>query len=874
MGKVVILRDIDTINTHTGHLRILHDLSKHNATNYKELHKKWLEVLDVNILNKRFFKELSNWYFWAMRNVRFPDDKEKNEEVRNAVNLIRLITRIIFVWFIKEKGLVSEKLFNTEDLKFLVKDFNSGKQSHNYYNAILQNLFFGTLNQKMTDRKFTKEGSYLENINEHGIYNLYRYAELFVILENDILKLFAKIPFLNGGLFDCLDKSFKDDNGKNHSLYIDGFSRNVKKRAIVPDFLFFDAEQDVDLNSIYDTKGKTYKTKGLINILNSYKFTIAENTPQEEDVALDPELLGKVFENLLANYNPETKTTARKQTGSFYTPREIVDYMVDESLVAYLKSYFLEENIEDKQVAMFRNEVKEEQLRIGKNINQLAEKEKELEKNLHLLLDYSGYSIANPFDKNDTKMIIKAIDNCKILDPACGSGAFPMGILHKMVYMLQKLDPENKQWRLLQEEKLGKELKEAAHIQIKQERDARLLEISDIFEHNASDYGRKLYLIENCIFGADIQPIAVQIAKLRFFISLIVDQKTNETKENYGIRALPNLETKFVAADTLIGLEKEESSLFHTPEIKNKENQIKQVRHDYFTANNRHKKLILQTKDRQLRAELADDLKSLGYSTKNANNIAGLNLFDQNAHVKWFDPEWMFGLTQGFDIVIGNPPYVQLQNNGGELANLYEKCEYSTFTRKGDICCLFYERGYQLLKQSGHLCFITSNKWMRTDYGKNIRKFFTENTNPIQLIDFAGVKVFESATVDVNILMFSKDKNQQKTKACIVKKEDIKDLGVYFMQNASEYSFSTSGSWVILSPIEQQIKAKIEAVGTPLRDWDIQINYGIKTGLNEAFIISEEKRKELIEQDPKSADIIRPILRGRDIKRYGYEFAD
>jgi hypothetical protein len=246
--------------------------------------------------------------------------------------------------------------------------------------------------------------------------------------------------------------------------------------------------------------------------------------------------------------------------------------------------------------------------------------------------------------------------------------------------------------------------------------------------------------------------------------------------------------------------------------------------------------------------------------------------------------EWMFGLKEGFDIVIGNPPYVQLQNNGGELAERYayskkeqkikkQESPYKTFTRTGDIYCLFYELGYKLLKPKGKLAFITSNKWMRAGYGEKIRKFFAEKTNPTLLIDFAGVKVFDEATVDVNILMLEKDKNRQQTQACIVKKEGIKDLSVFIRQSSSVCSFGTD-SWVVLSPVEQRIKQKIEAVGTPLKDWDISINYGIKTGFNEAFIISGEKRKELIEQDPKSEEIIRPILRGRDIKRYGYEFAD
>ena len=239
----------------------------------------------------------------------------------------------------------------------------------------------------------------------------------------------------------------------------------------------------------------------------------------------------------------------------------------------------------------------------------------------------------------------------------------------------------------------------------------------------------------------------------------------------------------------------------------------------------------------------------------------------------------MFGVNNGFDIVIGNPPYIQLQNNGGELAKLYEGCGYSTFDRKGDIYCLFYERGWQLLKKDGHLCYITSNKWMRAGYGEKTRDFFANKTNPLLLIDFAGVKIFESATVDTNILLFSRSNNQHKTTCAITNKQNkdsVKNLSDFVRQQDTICDFSTSDSWVILSPIEQSIKRKIEAVGTPLKDWDIQINYGIKTGCNEAFIISTEKRKEILDncqtedERKRTAELIRPILRGRDIKRYGY----
>jgi hypothetical protein len=163
---------------------------------------------------------------------------------------------------------------------------------------------------------------------------------------------------------------------------------------------------------------------------------------------------------------------------------------------------------------------------------------------------------------------------------------------------------------------------------------------------------------------------------------------------------------------------------------------------------------------------------------------------------------------------------------------------------------------------------------MRAGYGEKTRKFLTENTDPKILIDLGG-GVFESATVDTNILLFSEGKNKGQTKACTIKQNGIKDMNLYIRQNSCDCSFNSDGeSWIILSPIEQRIKAKIEAVGTPLKDWDINIYRGVLTGYNEAFIISGVKKDELIKQDPKSVEIIRPILRGKDIKRYGYEFAD
>ena len=250
--------------------------------------------------------------------------------------------------------------------------------------------------------------------------------------------------------------------------------------------------------------------------------------------------------------------------------------------------------------------------------------------------------------------------------------------------------------------------------------------------------------------------------------------------------------------------------------------------------------------------------------------------------------EWRFEFPQvlddegnyiGFDIVVGNPPYIQLQKMG-EMTTALQKMSFQTFARTGDIYCLFYEKAHQLLKQGGICNFITSNKWMRAGYGEATRKFFIENTNPLIIIDFAGVKVFETATVDVNILLYVKEKNTFNTLACIVKDKELKELSLYVRQHAQYTQFKNADSWVILSDIEQRIKAKIEAIGTPLKDWDINIYRGILTGYNEAFIIDKVKKEEILanckteEERQRTAEIIRPILRGRDIKRYGYEWND
>ena len=347
LEKVTLIKDISIAEPNRAQVEILHDLElstlsrKHQVDNFVRLHDAWRKTLDISALNRKFYKELFNWYLFAVKTVQFPNPDKQPEEINNSINVIRLLTRLIFCWFIKEKGLIPEALFNERQVKEILLDQAAGDGSA-YYKAILQNLFFATLNTEMNrdnpgSRRFISERKYVNGFNpDYNNFTVYRHKRLFKDPEA-ALKLFENIPFLNGGLFECLD-TVETGNGKNREIRYDGFSSVPSKQPVVPDLLFFGRMEDVDLSSAYNGKTGGHETViGLIDVLNSYKFTIMENTPLEEEVALDPELLGKVFENLLASYNPETRSTARNQTGSFYTPREIVNYIVDESLKGYLE---------------------------------------------------------------------------------------------------------------------------------------------------------------------------------------------------------------------------------------------------------------------------------------------------------------------------------------------------------------------------------------------------------------------------------------------------------------------------------------------------------------------------------------------------------
>lgn len=764
--KATLIKDINFADPHRAHIDILSDLSiaelhdEHRFKNFLELHEAWRKTLDTSELNKRFYEEIANWYFWAVNEVTFPDGAEKDKEGKDATSVIRLITRLIFVWFIKEKELVPDALFNEAKIQELL--VNIDPQECTYYKAILQNLFFATLNQEMNtptksdNRKFRNRARQSNGRDQnYMVHSLYRYEKFFSD-KDEALALFDKIPFLNGGLFECLDKILENEpeNGGTKEIRIDGFSDNKKNKLDVPNLLFFSDKKIVDLNAAYGTTNKQYEVRGLIHILDSYKFTVTENTPIEEEVALDPELLGRVFENLLAAYNPETDTTARKQTGSFYTPREIVDYMTDESLVAYLKNRYYVHQVSQDSVSVIIPPAqldlsgRVESVQTQMNTQELTvsgEQNEVLEQKFRNLISYSNKQ--HEFDENEADDLITAIDRIKILDPACGSGAFPMGVLHKLVFILSKLDPRNEKWRRRQIDKVQNTIQTAENIEDStvRENTIRDLEseidnINDAFERNELDYGRKLYLVENCIYGVDIQPIAVQIAKLRFFISLIVDQQVDEDRENRGVRALPNLETKFVAANTLIGVEKPEQTQIPNPQIDELARQLEDVRRRHFTARTPQTKRKYRDRDAQIRSDLSELLKRGRFPSETAEKIAYWDPYNQNSTANWFDAEWMFGIREGFDVVIGNPPYVVSKDK--QLRKIYSESVYGRPNLYGYfIHCILQH----LLANEGILTFINPRTILTDAYCSALRGFVLKHSKISSVLNIVDRRnVFET----------------------------------------------------------------------------------------------------------------------------------
>lgn len=616
------------------------------------------------------------------------------------------------------------------------------KHYKNYYHNILERLFFQTLNTPMDDRL------------------------------SDLPEGTETIPFLNGGLFEPNIEDYYEPNSK-------GINQN-----------HFGINDDWFLRFFGE--------------LEKYNFTIDENSVTEIEVSVDPEMLGRIFENLLAEIDPDSGETARKATGSFYTPREIVDYMATESLVQYLNNET--SIVRDKLRPIFK------------------------------MLEATDPE----FTETEKDNILDALDKIKILDPACGSGAFPMGVLQKIVQALQKLDPEAEWWKKRQIDRISNPIVKK---QLKEK-----LEVSGV------EYARKIGVIQNSLYGVDIQPVAAEISKLRCFLSLIVDENIDETKQNRGIEPLPNLEFKFVTADTLIKLpEEKQRSMFDNFEELQK---LEDFRNEYIQSSGKAKARVKE-KFLKVQQKIAKDQNSLFADINSkAYKLSNWNPFS-NDKSDWFDSKWMFGVEK-FDVVIGNPPYVLLQNTRLSLEeqNILRK-NYKTAQYKTDLFHLFFEQGLRCLNDvNAVLCYITPNTYLKNKHNNLLREYILKNAHVVEVIRFY-VPIFKNASVD-NAIIIANTKKEIKSETIIVK--DISD------NNYSSLFKSPSLSLLQKSIMNGEYSFDFDLIGSPLansfnnfpilKDFG-RAYFGIQTFDRNTFVSKEKKNNSY-----------KPAVDGGNVGRY------
>jgi len=598
----------------------------------------------VEAVNKDFYKEIAEHFYELVGRygdkkevlkkplLKLPGKKSKIEDLQNYS--VRLLGRIIFLWFLRQKISNSGKPLLPPEL--LSKKDGSYK---NILHERVEPIFFEVLNKQIPQR---------DSIFQDGFY--------------------GQVPYLNGGLFHASD-------GEAGDFY----NEKIRKSEIdIPDGWFI----------------------ALFKTLDTYNFTIDENLENDVDLSIDPEMLGRVFENLLAEINPETGQVARKSTGSYYTPRAIVNFMVDETLTAYLLN---KTSISDEKIRAVITTTKHD-------------------------------DVEHPLDAIERTKIVSAISELQVLDPACGSGAFPMGMLQKLLWVITQVDPEGDEY----------------------------LESQDMegTEHWLStgrlDYLRKRKIIRDVIFGTDIQSVAVEIAKLRCFLTLIVDQEIDDTSPNRGVVPLPNLDFKFICADSLTPLDSNKQMSFgDDPDLEKK---LASIRRRYFTTTSEEKK----TKLREDFEKLVTSDPTLFAESKRNSQLKSFRPLASNNQARFFDLTTMFGIS-GFPIIIGNPPYKVLEGSDSKeiLENLRSIPSYKyALGGKLNLYRHFIERSVQLLSENGILSFIVPSTLIADKNTQGIRRMFKEKGSLKFLIEFPEKeKVFESVTQATTVFLFATGKS-------------------------------------------------------------------------------------------------------------------
>jgi type I restriction-modification system DNA methylase subunit len=662
-------------------------------------------LLEIRGLHEKAFdvEAVTKRFFEAYRKV-FERVEREIQGFTNSENrrlfTQRLFNRLMFIAFIQKKGWLS---FNgqTDYLNALWQDYRKNANADsNFYVDRLSLLFFSALN---TDNEVN-----VIDINRKGF----------------IASLIGNPPYLNGGLFE------ESEEDKNPSL-------------IVPDTCI-----QAILEELFD----------------HFNFTVTESTPLDIEVAVDPEMLGKVFEELV---------TGRHETGSYYTPKPVVSFMCREALKGYLHAKRPSEA--EEAIAQFVDE-------------------------------HSPQGLHNP------EAVLDILRKIKVCDPACGSGAYLLGMLHELL-------------------------------------DLRTCLFATRNLDAISVYQRKLEIIQNNVYGVDLDPFAVNIARLRLWLSLEVDFEGDKPLP------LPNLDFKIEVGDSLLAPDPEGAlNLAFRDELVQ---QFLAKKAAYISAHHGEKQTLRKEID-ELRQQIAQ------WTHSDGSSVTGFDWTVEFAEVF---------IDGGFDVIVANPPYVR-QELIKELKPSLKKVYPDIYSGTADLYCYFYARALQLLRNDGMLVFISSNKWFRANYGAILRKHIAETCWVRSITDFGDLPVFESATAYPMIFIAQKEQvTDQPTLYTEVESLEppYPDVLVIIQQNGHLLSHgSLNGSdWMLFDADSSTRLRKMKAAGIPLGEYvKGQIYRGILTGLNQAFVIDGVKRAELIAQDPKSAEIIKPLIIGRNIGKW------
>jgi len=726
------------------------------------------EMFNIETVTKEFFEKYRGLFLQTretLDTIVSENPTVATDFETKGVNTVdfskKLLGQIVFLYFLQKKGWFGvgrDADWGTGPRNFL-RELFEGKHGRyeNFFNDILEPLFYEALARERDD-------------------DFYRHFN-------------CRIPFLNGGLFDPI--------GGYDWVHTDIF---------LPDELFSNNDRTKEGDA----------GNGILDIFDRYNFTVKEDEPLEKEVAVDPEMLGKVFENLL-----EVKD--RKSKGTYYTPREIVHYMCRQSLVSYLETQLggtavAYEKLGDDQLDMFGNETKTGQMDLAiehgsgpsipkKDIEmlihlgeQVGENEAAVEARGRETETYS-YKLPETIRQN-AGLIDRRLADVKICDPAVGSGAFLVGMMNEIV---------------------------------------KTRGVLSIFirDPDRTPYAFKRECIERSLYGVDIDPGAVEIAKLRLWLSLVVDEE--DIRE---IKPLPNLDYKVVNGDSLGSMTWDvwENALIR---------ELERLKIDYFDETSPGKKKNKKTRIDSLIARLTGNAGHFKYQTH----------FSE-----------VFGDRYGFDIVIANPPYVR-QEGIKELKPALLNAFRDFYCGTADLYTYFYKRGIELLRPEGHLCFIAPNKFMRAGYGKNTRELLTKEATPKVVIDFCDLPIFDATTYPSIMLVKKKRPDAVDTTLAAT----FTDAG---QLESIEQTLDAVGfpmplrslrkeGWTLERPEVLRLMEKLRAAGKPLGEYvNGRFYRGILTGLNEAFVINETTRQRLIAEDPKSEELIKPWLRGRDIKKW------